>query len=36
VKFSSSQLARVNPSHYGSDEQVFGAEQQGLHGGQSD
>jgi hypothetical protein len=23
---------RVNPSHYGSDEQVFGAKQQGLRG----
>jgi hypothetical protein len=27
--------SRMNPSHHGSDEQVFGAKQQVPHGGQS-
>jgi len=31
-----SRQALVNPSHHGSDEQMFGAKRQVLHGGQGD
>ena len=35
-RFAVFRLAGVNPSHHGSDEQMFGAKQQLLRGGKGD